>query len=207
MSYYLKKCCGIYCITHTESGKQYVGQSVDITMRWKHHTTPRKGSAGIKGAIMKHGVAAFTFSVLEECKREELNERESWWISTLGTLSPAGYNMTSGGGQGMTVSSETKKKMSEAKKGNTNSKGKSPSAETRENLREYWKGRKRGPRSAEAREKISVSLSGHTHSDETREKMSAAKKGRTHSDETRAKISAAAKERHAKKILADLSDS
>jgi group I intron endonuclease len=153
-NYYLKKTCGIYCITHTESGKQYVGQSVDVTERWKHHTTPKKNSTGIKGAIMKWGIEAFTFSVLEECKREDLNAREVWWISTLATLSPSGYNLISGGGQGTSFSKESKQKLSKPK-----------SEEHKQNISESLKG-KTSPNK------------GKTKSKETKQKISDAAKAR-----------------------------
>ncbi len=116
-NFYLKKTCGIYCITHKETGKQYCGQSVDCFERWKQHSTPKKASAGIKGAIMKYGVGEFSFAILEECKREELNERECWWIATLGCMAPAGFNLTSGGGAGTSVSDETRASISATKTG------------------------------------------------------------------------------------------
>lgn len=182
-NYYLKKTCGIYCITHTESGKQYVGQSVDITERWKQHTTPKKNSTGIKGAIMKHGVNAFTFSVLEECKSEDLNDREVWWISTLSTLSPSGYNMTSGGCQGTSVTSETKQKMSDVRKGK--------------------------PKSDEHKQKMSeAAINRPPRSEEHCRNLSEAKKGKAHSphsEETKAKMSDAAKARWARQKLISLS--
>lgn len=118
MNWYVKKTCGIYCITHKD-GKQYIGQSVDCFERFKQHTTSKKGAAGIKGAIMKHGVDEFTFQILEECSRDKLNEREIFYIAEMKTLAPDGYNLTTGGGQGNEVSKETKKKMSASKMGNT----------------------------------------------------------------------------------------
>jgi group I intron endonuclease len=166
-NYYLKKICGIYCIKHTESGKQYVGQSINCFERWKQHITPRKKSAGIKGAIMKYGVDAFEFKILEECKREELNEREVYWIAELGTLSPGGYNLNGGGGATTIVSeelrqkissvmkikasrapksNESKMKMSESQKNNSVNKGRIHSEESRRNMsmarKEYFRKRK-----------------------------------------------------------------
>lgn len=110
MNWYVKKTCGIYCITHKETGKQYIGQSVDCFERFKQHTTSKKGSGGIKGAIMKHGVDQFTFQVLEECTRDKLNEREMFYIAEMKTLAPDGYNLTTGGGQGYEDSTQTRKK-------------------------------------------------------------------------------------------------
>lgn len=189
-NYYLKRIVGIYCFTHIESGRQYVGQSIDCADRFKSHTTPRKGAAGIKGAIMKYGVEAFKWQILEECKREELNEREIYWIAQLGTLSPDGYNLTSGGGQGTSVSDETKAKVSAAGKGRTFSE------ESKAKMSAAQKGRTVGPMSEESKAKISAAQKGRvshrkgkTLPEETKEKMSAAHKGRTHSEETKEKMS------------------
>lgn len=186
-NYYVKKTCGIYCITHTESGKQYVGQSLNCIERWKQHTTPKKNSNGIKGAIMKHGVNAFTFSVLEECKSEDLNDREVWWIEMLATLSPSGYNLRSGGGQGTVVSIETKKKLSEAQKGKpAPNKGKTASVNA----------------------KLKMSNSAKTRSEETRKKLSESQKGKKigpPSEEHRKKLSDAAKARWARQKLISVS--
>jgi len=166
-NYYLKRTTGIYCITHTESGKQYCGQSVDCFERFKQHSTPKKASAGIKGAIMKHGVDAFSFVILEECSKEELNEKEVYWIAELGTLSPGGYNLTSGGGAGTVVSEETRSKIVASRKGKTHS--------------------------SETCAKIGAAHKGMTRSPETCEKLRLAFKGKTHSSEARAKIGAAQK--------------
>lgn len=95
-NYFLKRTCGIYVITHIESGRQYCGQSVDCFERFKQHSTPKKNSKGIKGSITEFGICAFEFRILEICSQEELNEREAWWIAQLGTLSPGGYNLNRG---------------------------------------------------------------------------------------------------------------
>lgn len=199
-NYYLKKTCGIYCITHTESGKKYVGQSLNCLERWKVHTTPKKNSNGIKGAIMKYGVEAFTFSIIEECNKEDLNDREAWWISTLATLSPSGYNLTSGGGQGTTVSNETRNKQSKLRLGK---KLHPHSEETKQRMRK--------PKSEEHKKNLSNSKKGKTLSDEHKKQLSESKKGKTGnnkgkklgpiSDEQKQKLSDAAKAHWALKKL------
>ena len=183
-NYYLKKTCGIYAITHKETGKQYIGQSIDCFERWKQHQTPKKGSSGIKGAIMKHGVDQFVFEVVEECKKDLLNEREIFYIKERETMAPLGYNLTSGGGQGHEYSTESKKKMSEAGK-----KRAPPSAETRAKISEAGKNR---TMSEEARAKISASHMGMSPSEEARAKISATLTGRktgSPSDEVKARMS------------------
>ena len=85
------------------------------------------------------------------------------------------YNMTDGGDgtSGYIPSEESRKKMSEAKKGKT------PSEETRRKISEANKG--------------NTSMLGKTHSEETRRKMSETSKGIIHSEETKRKISDASK--------------
>ena len=96
-----KPTCGIYKIHHKDTGKSYVGLSVDIFRRWKEHSNfweaKNKWSA-IKHALNKHGLENFTFTILEECSKEELNDREIHWIKELNTQAPNGYNLTAGGG-------------------------------------------------------------------------------------------------------------
>ena len=191
-NYYTKKTIGIYSITHIATGKQYVGQSVNVFERWKQHSTPRKNASGIKGAIMKWGIDAFEFKVLEECNKEDLNDRESFWIETLRTLAPDGYNLTSGGDSPKTVSDETRKKLSEASR---KQKGCTRSEETRRKMSEAKKGT---THSEESKRKMSEAKRGKTHSEESKRKMSEAKIGRKRkpfSEEHRRKLSEAARKK------------
>ena len=118
MNFWEKPIVGIYKITHRDTGKAYIGQSVDIFKRWKSHSNfaqAKKNWQVIKRALHAHGVAQFIFEVLEECSKEDLNDREIYWIKHFNTVSPAGYNLTSGGGGVQNPSEETRIKMSEAK--------------------------------------------------------------------------------------------
>lgn len=89
---------GIYKITNTENGKCYIGQSRDIEARWKKHLSAYKSSPSweLYRAFKKYGISKFTFEIIEECKIEELNEREIYWISQYNSFNN-GYNMTLGG--------------------------------------------------------------------------------------------------------------
>jgi len=119
MNFWEEPIIGIYKITHRITGKAYIGQSIDIlNERWKSHINfaqDKKKWQVIKKALYKHGITKFTFEVLEECSKEDLNDREIYWISYFNTVSPAGYNLTSGGGGLQNPSEETRKKLSEAK--------------------------------------------------------------------------------------------
>ena len=46
--------------------------------------------------MRKYGIENFTFSVIEECSQEQLNEREIYWIEYYDTYKN-GYNSTLGG--------------------------------------------------------------------------------------------------------------
>lgn len=79
--------CGIYEIRCRVSNKVYVGSSKSIHQRWARHrnalrngshTTPR-----LQRAWNKHGEDNFVFSVIEECERDKLFEREQFHISRL----------------------------------------------------------------------------------------------------------------------------
>lgn len=151
--YYLKKLKGIYRITHKLNGMCYIGQSVDISSRWQQHLTPNK--SGIGTALAKEP-ELFTFEILEECSKEELNDREKHYIQVYNCIHPNGYNKTNGGSSGSIVSEEVRKKISEAKTG-----------------------KKRGPPSEEHRRKQSEAKKGKTFSEEHRRKLSEAQKRRS----------------------------
>ena len=171
----------IYLRTNKINGKKYVGLTTDLKTRqykWNNLTQPYAGNV-ITNARAKYGIDAFNFEILKECKNEELNQWEMYYIKELNTKVPYGYNMTEGGDgcPGYIHSYETKRKIS---KGN---KGKKLSDVTRKKLSECHRGEKHW-------------FYGKHHSDETRKKMSEAHKGKTtwmkgkhHSEETKQKIS------------------
>lgn len=75
---------GIYKITAIESGKCYVGQSVNLSDRWKQHVkrgigaeTPTKNK--LYPAMLAIGPENFTFEVIEECEKNQLDEREDYY--------------------------------------------------------------------------------------------------------------------------------
>ena len=102
----------IYKVT-SPSNKMYVGQTKknDPRKRWKQHCQPSSTGCTAKNAIDKYGAENMTFEVIEECADEFLNDREHHWIRELGTLSPHGYNLTTGG-DFCEFSEETKVKIS-----------------------------------------------------------------------------------------------
>jgi len=179
-NYYLKNIVGIYKVTNNLSGLCYVGQSVRICTRWQEHTSSKKSLLG--AAIHSDGIENFTFEVLEECKKEDLNEREKFWIGHSNCLYPQGYNKTNGTPGGHVRSAETRQKISAAAKTRAPA-----SVETRQKMSEAAKNI-----SIETRQKMSEAAK--NISAEHRQKLSEAAKTRAPaSEETRQKMSEAAK--------------
>lgn len=92
---------GIYKISNDLNGKVYVGQSIDIERRFKQHiqdtlNEQRRNKSVIHKAMWKYGIEHFCFEIIEECKKEELDEREQYWISYYDSYHN-GYNSTAGG--------------------------------------------------------------------------------------------------------------
>ncbi len=203
----------IYVITCLVNGKQYVGQTrQSLKMRIDQHKRgSRRGRPGIDAAIAKYGWSDETFKVevLEVCPVEMLNEREIFWIATLNSKTPNGYNLTDGGDGGLNPSEETRAKISanhaDVSGRNNPFYGKKHSEETCAKISLAKKGKSHKPHSAETRAKIAASNKGkHSQnkgkpspkkgkplSADTRAKMSAAHKGKIFSDEHRAKLSMA----------------
>lgn len=91
---------GIYKITNLTNQKIYIGQAVDLATRWRDHIKAGLGidspSNMLYTAMIKDGVENFTFEVLEECKRDDLNDREIYYIEFY-QAQTWGYNMGRGG--------------------------------------------------------------------------------------------------------------
>ena len=96
---------GIYKIENLINHKFYIGQSINIEERYKQHIYKAFNSnelaynSAIHQAFRKYGLENFKLEVIEECKIEQLDERERYWIKKLNTLTPNGYNILSGGQQ------------------------------------------------------------------------------------------------------------
>lgn len=89
---------GIYKITNMLNNKVYIGQSIDIEDRWRHHRNLNKKDSLLSHAIAKYGIDKFSFEVLEECKPEEMNTKEIQYIKYFSS-NITGYNILPGGQQ------------------------------------------------------------------------------------------------------------
>ena len=91
----------IYKITNDLNGKIYIGKTLKTPeSRWQEHVrdskTDRCANRPLYKAFQKYGVENFSLETLEECKVENVNEREKHWIEVFGSFKN-GYNATVGG--------------------------------------------------------------------------------------------------------------
>ena len=75
---------GIYKITNLENNMCYVGQAANLADRWKQHIKRGIGADAptrnkLYPAMLAIGVENFSFEVIEECPRENLDAREDYW--------------------------------------------------------------------------------------------------------------------------------
>ena len=91
---------GVYKITNIKTKECYIGQAIHIKDRFVEHAKCGLGidtPAGNKlyKAIQEFGLWNFSFEVLEECPREQLNEKEKYYIDLYSSYD-YGYNSTRG---------------------------------------------------------------------------------------------------------------
>lgn len=116
---------GVYRIFHLESGKSYVGSSIEILQRWYSHRSRLKNqdhsSARLQNAWNKYGAEAFMFECLELVDDlSELQDREQFWTDHLKSYEKdRGYNGRSvvRNNLGYITSAETREKIAQALRG------------------------------------------------------------------------------------------
>lgn len=178
----------IYLIIDLTNWKKYVGQ---------HHYHLEKldsnyhGSGHIIKRIYKKRPHTLKEVYLKTCyTQEELDEWEQYYIKFYNTLYPNGYNLTEGGNGGVPCE-ETRRKLSELKKGLLSGEknpmfGKHHSEETKQKIGGVHKGKHI---SEEQKKKLSVALKGRIMSDEHKKKIGEANKGKHHTEESKKKMS------------------
>lgn len=199
------KLTGIYMIRCKPNGKVYVGQSTNIERRFKEHRKHLNGGYHTNKELQKdwndYEEDNFEFKVIQKCKEEDLDELEILHTEQLDSFKN-GYNKTKGGNDfgakgednhmygkcgelhpsyGTHLSEETKKKISEAKKGvycgeNHPMYGKHHTEETKQKLSDNHKGENNPNygrcRMEETKKKISEAHKGMIRSEESRKKQS-----------------------------------
>ena len=78
-------CSGIYKITCIKTGEIYIGKSVDIKSRWQQHCKSAFNCGTIAHSLLhtkmkQYGIENFTFELVEQAPKEQLSERESFYI-------------------------------------------------------------------------------------------------------------------------------
>lgn len=174
----------IYLITNKINNKKYVGKCEKLPNKTNNYF----GSGiAIKSAIKKYGKENFTKEILEEnLIKENICEREIYWIKELNTHSEIGYNLTDGGDGIRNPSPKIRKRLSDLGKtriGTFNSRyGSKLTEEHKEILRKVNLDKKL---SKETKEKISNKKKGFKMSDTTRKKMSENRLGKKLPDHIR----------------------
>jgi group I intron endonuclease len=120
---------GIYSIIHTESGKRYVGKSINVEARLTQHKSsltsvtyrPKTANRHLYSAVQKYGWSAFETTVLEKFEIADevvIAERELFWMDYFDTTDrKKGFNLRRDSSTSMIVHNETRKLLSEASRG------------------------------------------------------------------------------------------
>jgi group I intron endonuclease len=204
---------GVYEIYDKINGKRYIGSSVNINGRWREH---KKGlrdnkhqNKHLQKSYNKHGGDNLVFKILEITGADftSLDAKEQYFIDTCirehGRESV--YNIQDTVAARHPVSEETRRKISEASKGNQYMLGKHHSDETKKKISEARTGKYL---SDETREKIRQANTGKNNpmlgkhmSEEHKEKLRQVNVGNQYrlgkktSEETKMKLSEAMKNR------------
>ena len=94
---------GIYKITNQKDNMCYIGQAVDVATRWKQHAkcglgidTPANNK--LYKAMIQDGIWNFSWELLEQCPRSDLDEKEKFYINLYQSYE-YGYNSNTGIGK------------------------------------------------------------------------------------------------------------
>ena len=110
----------IYKITNIVNGKCYIGRTSDFYRRSHHYVydfnnqRSRQINEYMLRSMIKHGIEKFTFSVIEVCDQDIMEERELFWMRYFNSTSrDFGYNLRTDECGAMIVHDLTRKKISE----------------------------------------------------------------------------------------------
>lgn len=179
---------GIYRLLNTVTQKSYVGSSLNIQARKYHHfyllKAGKSHSPKLQNAYNKYGADSFTFETLELCEVSELENCEVKWVVNLDSVQ-SGYNCSADvkcPTSGYKHSAETRQNMSEAQK--KRKRTNEENQRSADQIRKYNLSLKGVPKSEAHRQKISDSHTGKKLSESHIQKM----RGRKCSNEQLAKM-------------------
>lgn len=164
---------GIYKIT-SPTGKVYIGQSTNIAQRFQYYNNLKcTQQVKLLRSLQKYKPENHNFEIIEECEESRLNLRERYWQEQYDVLNKEkGLNLryTKVDDRSGTMSEETKERMSISKIGEKNTMhGKTHSEETKKKISEKRKGHKH---SDETRKLYSEQRLGIPKSEEHKQKQS-----------------------------------
>lgn len=148
---------GIYVIINIVDGNKYVGSSIDLKRRQQRHFSDLKNNKHdnilLQSAFNKYGEKFIKFIVLEYINKENLVEREQFYINFFNSAQK-GYNLAQVANNNLNYifTPEVRKKISDAHKGI--------------------------PLTEEHKKRIGDSIRGMKHTEETKKKMSHSHKGK-----------------------------
>lgn len=158
---------GVYVIESISTGRKYIGSAADVSGRKRNHVYRlKKGthhSIKLQRHVNKYGLSDLCFGLLEICNVESLIDREQYYID----ITEPYFNSCKQAGRttGYKLTDETRKKLSDSKKGKNHwAWGKEFTEEHKRNISESLKGRK-------------SHFKGKTHTEETKRKISEANTG------------------------------
>ena len=98
----MEKEIGIYGIINTSNNMLYIGQSIDIRRRIYIHKLHLKQNkhhnSYLQNVWNKYGEKNLEFRIIEKCNKEELNQKEVYYIKYYkSNMRKYGYNLDSGG--------------------------------------------------------------------------------------------------------------
>lgn len=164
---------GIYKIINNLNKKIYIGRSNNIFARINSHKISSKNiKSPLYNAIRKYNIENFTYEVIEYCDVEEISKKEIYWIEFFNSANRLiGYNLNDSEQGIIIVSKQTRNKISEKLKGNTNSKNK---IRTKEHIDKIIESNKRRVWTEEQKYKLRIANLGRKDSKETIEKRNKA---------------------------------
>lgn len=107
---------GIYMIKNLFNNKVYIGQSTNIDRRWNDHKNKlnnnKHENLHLQESYNKYGEDNFSFEIICKCGKDELNDKEVYYINKFKSYMPEnGYNLTKGGNSNIAFTESTIEKM------------------------------------------------------------------------------------------------